>query len=274
MESRLSILITGASSGIGAALARQAAKKFGKYGVDLTLCARRLDRLETLAAEIRTDRINVLPVQCDVTSRAELDPAVSAATKKFGKLDIVFANAGFGIVGDIEILSNDDFRRQFETNMYGVLNTIHSSLNELKKTKGRMVITGSVCSYISIPGNSAYSMSKMAVKGLADSLYYELLKYGISVTLICPGFVESEIREVDNNGIHHPGTGERVFGWLVMSADRAARKIISAAIARKREVVITLHGKILVWFFRYLPWFFVFLIKTFGLRSRQEPTTK
>src|SRR4051812_10488027 len=115
----MAALVTGASSGIGEALARELASR----GVSLTLIARREDRLRALASELEKGGIRVLVRRGDVNSEGDLEAAVRATLETFGKIDIVIANAGFGVVGNFVTLSIDDYRRQFETNVFGLLKT-------------------------------------------------------------------------------------------------------------------------------------------------------
>src|ERR1700722_11523607 len=123
-------LITGASSGIGEELARQ----LGHAGAKLTLAARRTDLLETLAQKIAEDgRPRPLVVECDVTRDGDLERAVSETVRQWGKLDVAIANAGFGVVGTLKSLSLGDYRRQLETNCFGVLRTIYAALPEIEK---------------------------------------------------------------------------------------------------------------------------------------------
>ncbi|HET9481361.1 MAG TPA: SDR family NAD(P)-dependent oxidoreductase, partial [Candidatus Polarisedimenticolia bacterium] len=187
------VLITGASSGIGAALARE----FARQGADVVLAARRLDRLRALAAEIQARGRRALAVGCDVTVDGDVEHAAAAAVETLGRIDVVVANAGFGVVGRVEGLQLEDYRRQFETNVFGVLRTIHATLAHLETTRGRLVIVGSVAGYVAAPGASPYAMSKFALRALAESLGHELRSRGVTVTLVSPGFVESEIRLVD-----------------------------------------------------------------------------
>ena len=191
------VFITGASAGIGAALAHE----FASQGARLTLTARRLHLLEGLAQDLIARGTEVLVETCDVTQDGDLERALEKARERFGKVDVVVANAGFGVVGKLENLKLEDSRRQFETNVFGVLRTIQCSLEDLKQTRGSLVLLGSVAGYISLPNASPYAMSKFAIRALADSLWAELAPYGIAVTLISPGFVESSIRKVDNQGV-------------------------------------------------------------------------
>lgn len=264
-------LITGASAGIGAALARELAHE----GADLVLTARREDRLRDLAREIETTGRNAVVVGCDVTRDGDPERAVAAAVERYGRLDIAVANAGFGVAGPVEELELDDFRRQLETNVFGVLRTLYASLPELRKTRGQFVVVGSVSGHVPTPETSAYCMSKFAVRGFAESIHDELARSGVSVTLVSPGFVDSDIRRVDNHGTVHEGAPDPVPAWLRMPTDRAARQIGRAIRHRRREVVVTGHGKALVFLYRHAPWLLQFLIARFGAPKRRairQPT--
>jgi len=244
-----SVFITGASSGIGEALARA----FALEGARLALAARRLERLESVRQELIPAAAEVLAVPCDVTSRPSLDAAVAQTAEAFGGIDVAVANAGFGVTGFFQDLSTADFRRQFETNVFGLLDTVYAVLPHVRASKGRLALISSVSGRVGSPASSPYVASKFAVTGLAESIYYDLRADGVSVTCIEPGFVESEIRMTDNAGRFHEDWNDPVPPWLVVPRDRAARAIVSAIYKRKPEAVITGHGKLAVWSARHFP---------------------
>jgi short-subunit dehydrogenase len=260
-------LVTGASSGIGAALARELARQ----GANLVLLARRRERLEALAGELEREGRRVVIVAADVTVDGDLERAAARARAAFGRLEVVVANAGFGVTGLFEALTLDDYRRQLETNLFGVLRTIYATLDDLRKSRGRLAIVGSVSGHVGVPGSSAYATSKFAVRGLAEALGHELRPHGVSVTLLSPGLVESELRRVDNRGILHPQAPEPVPAWLLVPTDRAARAMVRAIARRRREAVVTGHAKVLVWCQRHLPWLVAAVIRRAGVRGRREP---
>ena len=260
------VFITGASSGIGAALA----VAFAREGADVALAARRVDRLRQVQDQVQALGRRARTIACDVTRDGELERAVSETHATLGTVAVCVANAGFGVVGDAARLTLDDYRRQFETNVFGVLRTLYATLEDLRRTRGRFVIVGSVSGHLGTPGASAYAMSKFAVRGLAQSLDGELARDGISVVLVSPGFVESEIHEVDNAGVRHPGT-PHAQSRLRMSAAIAARHIVRAVARRRREAVITGHGKLAVFLARHAPGLVAAAVRRMGIRSRKQP---
>ena len=245
-QNRPVVLIAGASSGIGEALAIE----FSRRGADLILAARREDKLKTLSEGLSIKGTRVVFSGCDVTKDGDLERVVLLGQSTFGKIDIVIANAGFGVKGALEALTLSDYRRQFETNVFGVLRTIYATLDPLKKRRGRLVIIGSVLGHIAIPDASAYAMSKFSVRALCESIRLELAPYGVSVTLISPGYIASEFRKVTNMGEVDESLHETAPKAFLMGADCAARKIVRAIMKRKDEAIITTHGKIAV-FLRY-----------------------
>lgn len=239
------VVITGASSGIGAALARE----YDRRGARVALLARRAERIQSLAHELRDAR----GIACDVCDDASVERAFDEAEDAFGRIDVVIANAGVGINGSVVDLSIDDFRRQMETNVFGVLRTVKSAVAPLRETKGRLALVGSVSGYLSLPGTAPYAMSKFAVRALAEALSAELASEGISVTHVAPGFVESEIRMVDNAGQYQEGKRDPIPSFLVMKGTDAAREIADAVESREPEVVLTRVGQAATWLSRRFP---------------------
>jgi short-subunit dehydrogenase len=185
--------------------------------------------------------------------------------------NIVIANAGFGVVGRAEDLALADYRRQFETNVFGVLRTLQETLGALRVTRGRFVIMGSVAGYLSGAGSSPYTMSKFAVRALAESLHGELAAAGVGCTLISPGFVDSDIRRVDNRGGFHAGARDPVPAWLRMKTAVAARVMARGILRGRREVIVTAHARLIVFVARHLPRLTRWLLMRSQRASRPEP---
>lgn len=261
------VLITGASSGIGAGLARE----FSRRGMRVALVARRLEQLDALAAELRAVGGRASAHQADVTVDGEIARVVAELAAQNIVPGIVIANAGFGVVGRAQSLTVADYQRQLETNTFGVLRTFHESVECLRQTRGRFVIMGSVAGHISTPGGSPYAMSKFAVRAFAEALHGDLRAIGAGCTLISPGFVDSDIRRVDNRGGLHPEVRDPVPAWLRMNTDKAARVMVRGILRGKREVIVTFHAKVIIFMARHFPRFTRYLLVRANRGSRPEP---
>src|SRR5262245_9128789 len=169
------VLVTGASSGIGAGLARE----FVRRGLRVALVARRVEQLEVLAAELRQGGGRATAHEGDVTVDGDIARVVSELAAQGLAPTIVVANAGFGVVGRAQALTTADFRRQFETNTFGVLRTFYETIGSLQRTGGRFAIMGSVAGHLSAPGGAPYAMSKFAVRALAEALHGDLKGTGV-----------------------------------------------------------------------------------------------
>jgi NADP-dependent 3-hydroxy acid dehydrogenase YdfG len=178
-------LITGASSGIGAATARAAVEA----GYRMVLAARSVDRLQDLAAELGGPQ-RALAVQCDVTEWAQQQAMVAAALESFGRLDVAFANAGFGAQRGFLEESPEQWRSMVLTNVYGAALTIRATIEALRESRGHLLLTGSVAGRRALPG-SLYSATKWAVTAMGESARQELNGSGVRVTLIEPGMVDT-----------------------------------------------------------------------------------
>jgi NAD(P)-dependent dehydrogenase (short-subunit alcohol dehydrogenase family) len=234
------VWITGASSGIG----RQLALTFADQGADVAVSARRVDRLHEVVAEIEGRGRRGLAVACDVTDEDQLQSAVSEVVERLGALDVAVANAGFGVGGLIEELDAGAWRRQLEVNVVGLAMTARHALPHLRDRQGRLALVGSVSSMVPMPGSGAYSASKAAVRMIGQTLSMELHGSGVSCTTIHPGFVDSDIARVDNQGVYHPEREDRRPQKLMWPTDKAARVMVRAIAKRRREYVFTGHGKV------------------------------
>jgi NADP-dependent 3-hydroxy acid dehydrogenase YdfG len=179
-------LITGASSGIGAATARAAAEA----GYRLVLAARRVERLEELAAELGGPE-RALALACDVTEWEEQEAMVRAALEAYGRLDVVLANAGFGAPRGFLESTPEHWKSMVLTNVYGVALTIRATLPALKESQGHLLLTSSVAGRRALPG-SLYGATKWAVTAMGEAARQELNESGVRVTLIEPGMVDTE----------------------------------------------------------------------------------
>jgi len=201
-------LITGASTGIGAATARHAVEA----GYKVVLAARSEDKLQALAAELGGDDM-ALATPCDVTDFAQQEAVVAAALERWGRLDVAFANAGFGAARGFLEETPEHWRDMVLTNVLGAAYTIRATLPALKDAKGHLLLTGSVAGRRAIPG-SLYSSTKWAVTGMGESVRQELNGTGVRTTVIEPGMVQTPFFE-------KPGEGR-------LEADDIARAVLYA----------------------------------------------
>ena len=241
--------ITGASAGIGRELALELARR----GADVAVSGRRVDRLEEVARAIEAEGRRGLAVPCDVTDEQAVAAAVERVVAELGKLDVAIANAGFGVAGKMTDLTAADWRRQLDVNVVGVAMTAKYAIPALAQTGGRLALVGSVASMLTGPRTGAYAASKYAVRAIGQTLSMELHGTGVTCTTIHPGFVASEIAQVDNQGVFHAEREDKRPAKLMWPTDRAARVMVDAIAQRKREYVFTGHGKLGGFVGRHMP---------------------
>jgi short-subunit dehydrogenase len=236
-----SMLITGASSGIGAAVARELARR----GWNLALSGRRRDELAALAAELRARHpaLRVHVAVHDVTDFAASDGLIAAAVAALGGLDAVFVNAGIGLGGRIGGKSFDKQRRTIDTNLLGAMAVTDAAVRRFRAQGGGHVIgTCSVAAFRAVPGNVAYSVSKIGFASYLEGLRAEAWRDRIRVTVLYPGFVKTPIVE---------GVARTPFA---IEADAAARLIVRA-VERKvaRAIVPRWPWTLMRWVMPWIP---------------------
>jgi short-subunit dehydrogenase len=233
------VVITGASSGIGSALARELASR----GCKLGLIARRADRLAALADELRKTRAEVAWEEADVADRDRVKAAFAALAAKLGPADRVVANAGLGYKTPADDLNVPETEAILRVNFFGVVYAFEAALPAmLSRGRGHLVAVSSVAGFKGLPGTAAYCASKAAVNAYVEGLRIQFRGRGVACTTVCPGFVRTEMTA----GNRHP------MPW-VMDADRAAR-IIADGIERKRKwVIFPRRMSVLMWLARWAP---------------------
>jgi short-subunit dehydrogenase len=249
------IWITGAGSGLGKAMAIA----FGAQNAILVLSGRRSKPLEILRDELKNSGVDALALPCDVSKEESIKDAVEAIIDQYKQIDVVIANAGFSVSGTFSSINAEDWSRQFQVNVVGLTQTVRYALPHLKNVNGRVVLIGSVAAFVFAPKAVPYCASKAAVHAIGESLALELYGTGVTCTTIHPGFVESEIARVDNNGVHNPEAKDRRPAKLMWKAEDAARVMLRAIKRRKRIYVFTWHGKIGAFLGRHFPWLLYWL---------------
>jgi short-subunit dehydrogenase len=213
------VIITGASSGIGKALA----KEFFSRGALLSLGARRLDQLEALKMELNNSEI--LCTQTDVAMENDCKNLIDRTVKKFGRIDILINNAGISMRALFKEMDLEVMHRLMNVNFFGTVYCTKYALPYLLETKGSLVGVISIAGYVGLPGRTAYSASKFAIRGFLDTIRIEHLHNGLHVLVAAPGFTASEVRKVALTADGTPqGETPRNEGAM-MSAETCAFKI-------------------------------------------------
>lgn len=236
------LLVTGASSGIGKATARL----FAGEGYRVVLAARRIDRLEALAQEIRQDGGEALAVAADVSNLDDIRNMVSAGIGTYGQIDVLLNNAGFGRLNWCENLDPvKDIQDQIQVNLTGLIWTAQTVLPHMKeRRKGHIINMGSIASLVATPTYSIYAASKFGVRGFTDALRREVQPYGIHVSGIYPGGVRTEFAEIA--GIQRK-TGIKTPAILRLEAEDVARAIFSLVRRPRRMLVIPWTMRVGAW---------------------------
>ena len=237
------VVLTGASAGIGHQMALQLAAQ----GARLVLAARDAAKLDETAEACRRLGAAALAVPTDVGDEAQCRALVEAAVARFGRIDTLVNNAGIGMWARFEDMTDlAPFERIMRVNYLGSVYPTFHALPHLKQTRGRIVAVNSLTGRTGVPTRSGYAASKHAAAGFFDTIRIELEETGITVTQVFPGFVATEIRERAFGPDGRPlGAGNSpVREAQVMTADECARQIIAAAASRRRELIMTLRGKI------------------------------
>jgi NAD(P)-dependent dehydrogenase (short-subunit alcohol dehydrogenase family) len=238
------VVVTGASRGIG----REVALKLAARGARLALAGRDEALLHEAAAECAARGGEALVVATDVGEEASCRALVERTVAHFGRLDTLVNNAGVGMWARVSDLADASvFERLMRVNYLGAVHCTFHALPHLVSARGRIVVVSSLAGRTGVPTRSGYAASKHALHGFFDSLRVELAGSGTTVTIVCPGFVATGIRE------RNVGPDGRELGTSpvrereVMSVDECARRIVRAAERREREVVMTARGRVGVW---------------------------
>ena len=239
------VVITGASSGIGKALALRLADE----GAWLTLAARNAQRLEALVMECEQRGGKAIAIPTDVADEPQCRTLIQRTKETYEHIAMVINSAGMAVVSKLEDLPDLQlFKRVMDVNFYGTVYCTYYALPYLKETSGRIVNISSLGGVLAVPYNTSYVASKFAVNGFSDSLRMELKKTGVSVTTICPYWVVTEFHErfLDKDGQPKGSSGRAIYTEKTMTADECAQIILKAARRRKRQVLMR-PGSLSLW---------------------------
>lgn len=240
------VIITGASRGIGRALALE----FARSGADLVLGARSTDDLQKAVSEAEAAGGRALGVECDVTREDSVERLIDSAVKTYHKLDILVNNAGLGLRGMVAGLHPKDLRYVMEVNVFGVLNCVRHAVPHMRERKRGLIINiCSVAGQFSVPFLGGYAATKAALLAVTDALRLEVAPDGVKVMSVFPGSTETAFRS-SAKGEPYPEKTRRLSR---VPPELVAKKIVRAADRPPRDLFITWSDKALATFFRTFP---------------------
>jgi short-subunit dehydrogenase len=244
------VIITGASSGIGLALANELASK----GAMLSLAARNREKLEEMVKGYNGKGIRAIAVQTDVSKQEDCRNLVQKTVEAFGRIDVLINNAGISMRALFEDVDLKVLHRLMDVNFWGTVCCTKYALPYLLKSRGSVVGILSVAGYVGLPGRTGYAASKFAVRGFLDTLRTENRKKGLHILVVAPGFTGTNIRNLSLTADGSPqGKTPRDEGRM-MSAEEVARRIIRAIEKRKRSLILTfMEGKLTVFLNKFFP---------------------
>ena len=243
------MIVTGASSGIGRALALEGLKR----GMKVVLAARNLDALKQAAYESGADESHYLVYQADVSQKADCEKMVEATIEKFGQIDVLINNAGLSMRALFDQVELEVIETLMLVNFWGTVYCTKYALPHLLASKGSVAGISSIAGHKGLPARSGYSASKFAMHGFLETIRIENQKKGLHVLIASPGFTSSNIRKtaLSKDGSaqgESPREEEKM-----MSAQHVANHILNAINKRKRSLVLTQQGKLTVWLNKFFP---------------------
>jgi len=253
-------VVTGASMGIGEAIAR----RFAAEDASMVVTSRDLGRAQAAAARIGpSDR--VLPLACDVRRRADLEEAMRQTVARFGRCDIWINNAGHGLLDSVAAMNMEDCRALFDTNFFGALDAMQVAIVQMRQQPdaGTIINISSVAGHIAVPYMAAYCASKSALNAIGKAARVELLNTGIHVMTVCPGYIATDFASNAIKGKDRQRLG--AAGRPGTSPEQVAQAVLKGYLKRKREVVVPERDRMLIKLYQRWP---VFLEKRMAAMLR------
>ena len=252
------VIITGASSGIGKALAFECARR----GAKLSLGARNSEQLTVISEQIKAkseklsqSKCEVLVATTDVTIGSDCKNLIDRTIERYGRIDVLINNAGISMRALLEDVDLKVLHQVMDTNFWGMVYCSKYALPYLLVARGSLVGMSSVAGFKGLPGRTGYSASKFAMHGFLDCVRMENMKKGLHVLLACPGFTASNIRKLSLSKDGNPQEETPLDESKLMSAEEVSKHICHAIEKRKRTLVLTNQGKMTVFLNKFFPSF-------------------
>jgi len=243
------VIITGASSGIGEATARE----FAGAGSKVVLAARSVERLSRIAGEINSSGGKAIYIRTDVTSESDCKALIEMTVAEFSGIDILVNNAGISMRAAFDDVDLGVIRRLMEVNFWGTVYCTKYALPYLVERKGSLIGVSSIAGFHGLPGRTGYSASKFAMHGFLETIRIENLKRGLHVMIIAPGFTATEIRR---HALTADGSEQGVSPLAedhLMTPEYVAKWVLKGIRKKKRNKILTWEGRITALFQRILP---------------------
>ena len=239
------VLITGASSGIG----KETAIQFAKKGANVILVARRKQKLEQIADDLKKFNVSIMICECDVSDKLQVEKMAKLVLEKYNSIDILVNNAGFAIYGSVFDLTTQEIESQMATNYFGMIYCIKNFLpSMIQKKSGHIVNVASVAASFGLPGIASYCASKFAMLGFSEGLKHELKGTGVGITVVSPIMVRTDFFD-------HPSFQKMPkYSPLSLSDKTVAKAILRAASSPRLEIIVPSVIRVVVWMKNTFPY--------------------
>jgi NAD(P)-dependent dehydrogenase (short-subunit alcohol dehydrogenase family) len=246
-------IVTGGASGMGRAVCEQ----MGRHGATLVVADIHHDGAKEVAESIVAAGGQARAVHLDVTRRDDVHALINETAREHGRLDLIFNNAGVGILGDERDKTREHWDKIIDINLHGVLHgTTAAYPLMIEQGFGQIVNMASMAGYIPSPMDAAYGTTKHAVVGLSVALRDEAASLGVKVNAVCPGFIKTPIifnTPILNVKVTREEIEEKLPHWLYMDQDRAGTAILKGVARNRAMIVFPFHARLAWWLMRLCP---------------------